>query len=606
VVVRTVSDQSIADLQERELNRARVMEKLRLLGRLVGRAGVAMRRWASGPAYAMTRVYARVPDRLLIAPQDIRTADPTIAAEIYAGYFAFAGKIVNTHGRLPFEIEDQDSAWARALNGFGWLRHLRAADSALANANARALVDDFLIHAGKPKAGPAWEPDVVARRLLSFLAQSPMILEGADHEFYRRFMRGLARSRHFLERELAAGLAGEQRLLAAIALAEFGLCAQGVNGLQRKSTKLLAEELDRQILPDGGHVSRNPKALVRILLDLLPLRQAYAAQALPPPQQLLNAIDRMMPMLRLLRHGDGTLGLFNGMGVTAPDLVATVLAYDDARALPLNNAPYSGYQRVEAAASVMIIDTGRIPPPVFSHLSHAGCLSFELSVGSQKLIVNCGAPHPHRAIARTPARATAAHSTLVIADTSACRFAGAHGIEGWFKNQILAGPLRVAVERQQMPKRIRLRLAHDGYVSRFGLVHERRLTLASDGFRLDGEERLRAAVRGAPLDAHPYATRFHIHPAVGLQSANKGRAVLLTLPDSSRWIFDAQNAQIAIEESIYFAAADGPRSCEQIVIYGDTKKDVQIAWSFRRFEDETGKTPAADQDVDFTQDIAPE
>jgi uncharacterized heparinase superfamily protein len=68
----------------------------------------------------------------LIAPQDIRTSDPTLAADIYAGYFAFGGKIVNAHGRSPFELEPGSAAWARALAGFGWLRHLRAADTAVA------------------------------------------------------------------------------------------------------------------------------------------------------------------------------------------------------------------------------------------------------------------------------------------------------------------------------------------------------------------------------------------------------------------------------------------------------------------------------------------
>lgn len=571
---------------------------------MAARAGVFIRRLASWPAYLVTLINAKAPDRLLIAPQDIRTADSTIAAEIYAGYFAFAGKIINTHGCLPFEIETNEPEWERTLNGFGWLRHLRAAASALANANARALVDDFLIHAGKPKKGPAWEPRVVARRLLSFLAQSPLILEGADRAFYRRFMRGLARAQYFLEHELAAGLAGDQRLLAAIACAEFGICAQCTAAFQRKSTKLLAEELDRQILPDGGHISRNPDALIGLLLDLLPLRQAYAAQALPPPPQLLNAIDRMLPMLRLLRHGDGTLALFNGMGITAPDLLATVLAYDDARAQPLTNAPYSGYQRVEAGASVLIIDTGRVPPPDFSSLAHAGCLSFELSTGSQKLVVNCGTPDSLRAIGRAPARVTAAHSTLVVADTSTCRFAGRRGLEGWFEGQILAGPMRVAVERQQLPKRIRMRLAHDGYVSRFGLIHERRLTLSSDGLRLDGEDRLRPAVRGARLAAHPYAARFHIHPAVQLQSVLEGRAVLLTLPDASRWIFDAPDARISIEESIYFAAVDGPHGCEQIVIYGDTQQKPQLAWSFRHFDEEQAAVVEIGQEIEAAQDLS--
>ena len=40
--------------------------------------------------------------------------------------------------------------------------------------------------------------------------------------------------------------------------------------------------------------------------------------------------------------------MFNGMGPTPPDLIATILAYDDARGAPLSNAPHSGYQRVEA------------------------------------------------------------------------------------------------------------------------------------------------------------------------------------------------------------------------------------------------------------------
>jgi uncharacterized heparinase superfamily protein len=74
--------------------------------------------------------------RLLIAPQDIRTADPTMASDIYAGYFAFAGKMVNTHGGSPFETPPPSPAWAANLAGFGWLRHLRAADTALARANA--------------------------------------------------------------------------------------------------------------------------------------------------------------------------------------------------------------------------------------------------------------------------------------------------------------------------------------------------------------------------------------------------------------------------------------------------------------------------------------
>ena len=141
----------------------------------------------------------------------------------------------------------------------------------------------------------------------------------------------------------------------------------------------LVDELERQILPDGGHISRNPGALIELLLDLLPLRQAFAARNVAPPPALMNAIDRMMPMLRFFRHGDGNFALFNGMGPTPPDLLATVLAYDDTRGAPVPNAPHSGYQRLQADDTLVLMDTGSRRRSRVSQEAHAGCLSFELS-----------------------------------------------------------------------------------------------------------------------------------------------------------------------------------------------------------------------------------
>src|SRR5205823_5730182 len=61
-------------------------------------------------------------DRLLISPQDLRTADATRASEIYAGRFVFAGKVVACDARSPFEVVPPSEDWAVSLLGFGWLR----------------------------------------------------------------------------------------------------------------------------------------------------------------------------------------------------------------------------------------------------------------------------------------------------------------------------------------------------------------------------------------------------------------------------------------------------------------------------------------------------
>ncbi|HXW70364.1 MAG TPA: heparinase II/III family protein [Methylocella sp.] len=557
---------------------------MRVAGFLARRATSALLQGSAGPLRAAMSLSRRVPERLLIAPQDIRTSDPTLAADIYAGYFAFCGKIVNAHGRSPFELEPVSLPWARALAGFSWLRHLRAADTATARANGRALVQDFLTLAGIPNRTPAWDPEVAARRMLAFLSQSPLILAGADRPFYQRFVKNIARTELFLERRLSAGLAGEARLLAVIALAEYGLCAEVTRGLIRKGTKLLAQELERQILPDGGHISRNPEMLLSLLPDLLPLRQAFVARGLQPPPQLLNAIDRMLPMLRLFRHGDGSLGLFNGMGVTPPELIATILAYDDARAQALISAKQSGYQRLEGGTAVVLVDAGQPPPPVFSKRAHAGCLSFEFSTGGQRLVINCGAPDPNRAAAREAARMTAAHSTLILSDTSSCRFAFHAGLRKWLDDEIVSGPDRVDVKRIEETTAIHLRVSHDGYESRFGLIHERHIALRKDGLALNGSDQLRAAALDSTQDTHPFAIRFHIHPNVDIKPVRGGTAVLCILPDERRWLFEVTGGQPEIEESIFFAAPDGPRACNQIAIYGDSGQNTAVEWSFREIE----------------------
>ena len=331
-------------------------------------------------------------DRLLIAPQDLRTADATLAAEIYSGRFAFAGKVVVCDDRSVFEMAPPSEEWATALLGFGWLRHLRAAESGITRANARALIDEWITLQGSWHP-LAWRPDVLSRRVISWLSQAALVLQDADVRFYRRFLRSLVRQVRYLRLTAGDARRGVARLQAAIALAYAALCIAAQARHIKSATERLKRELEAEILPDGGHVSRDPGAIIEVLLELLPLRQVYASRNIAPPPALLNAIDRMMPMLRFFRHSEGTFAHFNGMGATPAELLLTLLAYDETHGAPLSNASYSGYQRLEAGGGVVIMDSGRAPPLEMSLAAHAGCLSFEFSSPRQNLIVvNCGMP----------------------------------------------------------------------------------------------------------------------------------------------------------------------------------------------------------------------
>jgi uncharacterized heparinase superfamily protein len=552
----------------------------------------AMARASSG-SVALSRLWPGRTDRLIIAPHDLRTADATRAAEIYAGRFVFAGKIVTCQGRSIFELEPPSDDWEVALLGFGWLRHLRAADTALTRANARSLVDDWISNPSH-KRPIGRRADVLARRVISLLSQAPLVLGDTDSKFYRRYLRGLTREIRYLRYTMLDIPDGVPRLQVLIALCYASLCLANQARYIRAATRKLSDELLRQILPDGGHISRNPGALIELLIDLLPLRQTFAARNIAPPPALLNAIDRMMPMLRFFRHSDGSFALFNGMSSAPSDLLATLLAYDDAHGSPMATMPHTGFQRLDAGAMTVIMDTGAPPAPSVSHDAHAGCLSFELSSGPSRIIINCGMPTTGRDNWRAFARGTAAHSTLVYNDTSSCQFVELSAMKRLLRGApIVGGPGNVESYREVVANGELLTTSHDGYLAQFGVVHRRVLMLAHDGSRLDGEDTLTpeqgARIKGNESD---YALRFHLHPSVKASRLSDARGVMLVLPNRDVWTFEALDDKVELEDSVFLAGNDGPRRTAQIVIRQDSRHVSSIRWSFVRSTTSASATTA--------------
>src|SRR5579864_5307993 len=110
----------------------------------IGRALVRTSASFRAVTAAISTSALQMPKRLLIAPPDPRTHDPTVAEDILAGFFVFAGKVVQTTTRSPFEVAPPSPQWESMLNGFGWLRHLRFAEDPTAAATARRHVADFI------------------------------------------------------------------------------------------------------------------------------------------------------------------------------------------------------------------------------------------------------------------------------------------------------------------------------------------------------------------------------------------------------------------------------------------------------------------------------
>jgi len=540
------------------------------------------RRLRAGPVHRW-RYTGRTPERILIAPPDLRLADKQIADEIYHGRYPMAGQLVETGGESPFLLEFADSAWLASLHGFRWLRHMREADTDLAAANARALVADWLAIHGRRIGGIAWEPSITARRIIAWLQHSTVVLQGAEFGFYRSFLRSLMVQIRYLRAMVAEMPDGEERLRARAALAFAALSLPVPASALRSATRHLVAELEHQILPDGGHVSRIPNAIIELLADLLPLRHTYANQGEAPPDALIGAVERMLPALRFFRHQDGTLALFNGQGATVQDRVAAILRHDETAGAPLLHAPHSGYERLTLGSTTVIADTGVPPPTELSHHAHAGCLSFEMSSGRHRFIVNAGVDKYGAEDFLPLARATAAHSTATLNDTSSARFALNPQINEFVGTPLMGGPRRVACERTDTPGKQGFVASHDAYVPRFGIFHERELTLSDSGNILQGSDRFfRAGGQPVLYDGRDgVVLRFHLHPRISLYRDSHDRLVLKGA-HTDVWLFTCDAVIPAVEESIFFAGLAGPQQSRQIVLSFRASELAEVQWRFAR------------------------
>jgi uncharacterized heparinase superfamily protein len=267
----------------------------------------------------------------------------------------------------------------------------------------------------------------------------------------------------------------------------------------------------------------------------------------------------MAGALRLFQHGDGGLALFNDSNEEEGWQVDMALSRADGKTKPLAQAPLSGFQRLTAGRVVVLVDSGAPPPPGFDTHAHAGTLSFEMSVGRERLIVNCGA-HPGDAGWRQAQRMTAAHSTLTLADTNSSVMMPEGGL--------MRGPETVTCRREEAEGSVWLDLSHDGYVPAFGVTHRRRLFLAGSGDELRGEDRLAAA--GSARTRRGFAIRFHLHPQVQATLAQNGMAAILRLPSGNGWRLRSTDHKVALEESIYLGRRGEIRKTQQVVISGDT------------------------------------
>ena len=524
----------------------------------------------ASPLYPLT-LRGKVPADLRLVPPRFRPGDPVRGKGVLNGEFMLLSYPCQL-GHAPWDNVPGNPAQAAALHGFGWLDDLMslASDDAfrLARHHVKGWAESFERWESLP-----WRPDVMGARLSAWLSAYPTLIRGDDKTKQIMLASMTTQTRH-LGRSIASMPADGRAFDALKGLIDAAICLPGADTMLDIGLTSLSQEVQRQIRPDGGHFERNPSLLLSVLETCLEIRSLLVAAHIETPQELQGGIDRMVPMLRAFRHGDGGLALFNGSCEEDRSTIDIILTHAEVRGKALTSAPHTGFQRIGAGKTVIIADTGK-PQHGPARGTHAGTLSFELSHGKDRMIVNCGSKPGEDPDWRDAMRATAAHSTLIINETNSLEFLDNGLPEG---GRTGVGPTAVDCKRKEADGAIWMETSHDGYLAGFGVRHLRNLYLDAKGEDIRGED----TVEGA--GGQQYAIRFHLHPDVHASLA-EGGSVLLKLPGGSGWQFQSSGSAPSLEESIYLGRPDTPRRSEQIVVSGPLDDNgVCIRWRLSRIK----------------------
>jgi len=548
------------------------------------------------PGQVLSQPFRRPqPLRVLATVESPNRGDRSAGTALRAGHFLIHGV------RLPIASFDFSAparhapGVERVVHSFSWLADLAAsAPRADCTTVAERITTQWLHAHSEPGKGPAWEVEHAGLRLLAWLVYAPLVLGGqgavGGKGLKSRLLAAIAETAGWLDKRAPREGAG----FAAVA-GWAGIVAAGLLLPQGRPRRLFGEAglvraLGDMVGEDGGVLSRCPAAqldAIRLLTDLI---ACYDAVDVTPPHALAVMRELLVPPLLALRHGDGSLGNWQGQGATAADRVAAVIEASGVRTRPLAATTAWGYQRIKAGETLLQFDAA--PPPRARH-ARVGCastLAFELSDGPARIVVNCGGAALTGG--QLPARigqglrATAAFSTLVL-DNANSTAVLLHG-------QLGKGVDTVAIERRMVAGKgreaTRIEAAHDGYASRFGLTHQRILTLSGDGTELAGEDILIPSSKNGKRGKIAFALRFHLGRGVEVQLSGDKRGASLLLPDGRLWQFrlggdraGAGEITLSAEDSLWVDGDGRPHATEQLVIAGlALRSGGQFSWLLRK------------------------
>lgn len=388
----------------------------------------------------------------------------------------------------------------------------------------------------------AFHPYTISLRLKNLLIADRLFDEALPDAF-RKLLYGTLYSQYrFLEKHPETALLGNH-FFENICSVLIGSAVFGETEIGHKWLKRLQKQLDEQILPDGFHCERSPMYHKLMLESLIRTVQALRTAGYDTWRPLLPTVQKMLNAAVSMERGADRTPLFNDSGDnTAKPLGALVSACAslfDIKAEICDDLPDAGYFFLREGSVFVICDAGEMAPGHIMGHGHCDCLSFELFLNGEPMLVNCGTGL-YQGDRRAFFRSTAAHNTFTVYGEEQSECWGEHRVAG-----------RLSDVHAEYGKN-KLSASFKGYK---GTVFSREIRL--EALVLTVMDKTDAAV-GTKIDSF-----LHIAPDFQL-SVGKNGCFNITKNDSLRAVIEPSGAKVSVSEAPYAPGFGDFSVCTQL------------------------------------------
>lgn len=454
-------------------------------------------------------------------------------------------------GEMTFRFLNQDQtlggtdAWNNAACDKLWLYNLHYFDDLCAvGAHDRLVWHKQLIEKwiadNPPARGNGWEPYPTSLRIVNW-----MKFALAGNQLSNAALQSLAIQSRWLSKRVEHHLLANHLFVNAKALVFAGMFFQGneADSWRNQGLRILNHEIPEQILDDGGHFELSPMYHAIILDDVLDLINACQSWPGVIASQQVNSwrdtAQRMLTWLEIMSHPDGDVSFFNdaafGIAPRLMDLTQYAKRLDlnvdqCASIKELHHLQESGYIRAQKGAAILFADVARIGPDYQPGHAHADTLSFEFSLGAQRVFVNSGTSTYKMGAQRSLERSTAAHNTVEIDKSNSSE------VWGGFRVARRARPFGTACVDEETA--LTITASHNGYQRLVGRpTHQRTWKLTSNSLTIT--DRITGKLDVA-------TARLYLHPSVKVSGTG-----LFTLPNGQQLRYSVHGAIVTIVDSVW-------------------------------------------------------